>query len=385
MRRFPLRTLLLMLVALAAFARLYWVTHREAPPGETARRDAAGKATPATPPAPGPPVISPECRALERTLEGALRAPQDARAQEEARKKLDACPATPERACELGPALAVRSPLAAGEEAPLRGLLASLCERCPPATNPCVQGVAQSLLEGAVGPVPTAAVRAELRWSLEHAGKEGTVAACDSVVRLGLAPCAQSGVPVSNAVRALVSELSPACAKAGLLPDAVLRAAASQQGLQEAPKLVALVSASTVETKVIEPDQVTGAEPGRQAFDGDVNTGVVVSNAAPSKTWARDGALRASYTPGLKPLASMRIRANGPGSLRAIVRSPKGVGLKEPESDYSFVNPTVCHFRGTGQWEVCKPTVPLLDVDAVSVFPERAGVEVEELEITGAR
>jgi hypothetical protein len=331
-------------------------------------------------------VASPECRTLERALDGALRAPQDARALDEARKKLDACPALPERACELGPALAVRAPLdTTGEEPPLRGLLATMCERCPPATNACVQGVSQALLEGAVGPLPPAATRADLRWRLEHAGKDGTVAACTSVVRLGLAPAAQSATPVTAAVRTLVTELAPTCMKMGLLPEAVLRAAAAQQGLQEAPKLVALVSASTVETKAIEPDQVTGAEPGRQAFDGDVNTGVVVSNAAPAKTWARDGALRASYTPGLKHLTSMRIRATGPGTLRAIVRAPKGVGLEEPEEGSSFVNPTVCGFRGTGQWEVCKPAVPLLDVDAVSVFPERAGVEVKELEITGAR
>lgn len=383
MRRFPLRTLLLMVLALAAFARLYWVTHREAPPAtrpeELVRRDAAGKTPPATP------VPPPGCRTLDRALDGALRAPQDARALGEARQQLDACPALPPRACELGPALAARAPLTAGEDAPLRGLLASLCERCPPANNACAQGVAQALLEGAVGPVPDAARLAELQWSLAHAGKAGTAAACDSLVRLGLAPAAQSGAPVTDAVRTVLMELAPACAKAGLLPDAVLRAAAAQQGLQVAPKLVALVSPREVETKAIEPDKVTGAEPGRQAFDGDVNTGVKVSNAAPTKRWAADGALRASYTPELKHLVSLRIRATGPGSLRALVRTPAGVGLKEPDDGSSFVNPTLCHFRGTGQWEVCQPTVPLLDVEAVSVFPERADVEVKELEVTGAR
>jgi hypothetical protein len=388
-RRFPVRTLLLMLLALAAFGRLYWVTHRDASPGGQpdglARRDATGKTPPAASPTPGLPVGSPECRTLERALDGALRAPQDARAHAEARQTLDACPALPERACELGGALAVRAPLAAGESAPLRGLLATLCERCPPAANVCAQSVGQALLEGAVGRVPDAAALAELRWNLAHAGKEGTKAACDSLVRLGLAPAAQSDTPVSDAVRTLVTELAPACAEAGLLPDAVLRAAAAQQGLQAAPKLVALVTARTVETKAVEPDQVTGAKPDRQAFDKDVNTGVVVSNAAPGKRWAADGALRAGYAPELKHLASLRIRATGPGSLRAIVRTPSGVGLKDPEGGFFFVNPTVCHFRGTGQWEDCKPTVPLLDVDAVSVFPERAGVEVKELEVIGAR
>ncbi|MFP2911871.1 hypothetical protein ACLESD_43990, partial [Pyxidicoccus sp. 3LFB2] len=70
MRRFPLRTLLLMLVALAAFARLYWVTHRDASlgaqPAERARNDAAGK-SPAPTPA-DPLVPSAECRPLERAL-----------------------------------------------------------------------------------------------------------------------------------------------------------------------------------------------------------------------------------------------------------------------------------------------------------------------------
>lgn len=387
MRRFPLRTLLLMLLALAAFGRLYWVTHRDAPPGALPeeRHDAAGKAPPAVPPAPGLPVPSPECRTLERALDAALKAPQDARAHDQARQKLEACPALPERACELGVALSVRAPLAAGESAPLRGLLASLCERCPPTANACAQSVGQALLEGAVSPVPDAAALAELRWNVAHAGKAGTEAACNSLVRLGLAPAAQSDTPITDAVRTLVTELAPACAKAGHLPDAVLRAAAAQQGLQTAPKLVALVSAPTVETRAVEPDLVTGAEPRRQAFDGDVNTGVPVSNAAPDKRWAADGALRAGYAPTLKHLASVRIRATGPGTLRAIVRTPAGVGLKDPEGGFSFVNPTVCHFRGTGQWEVCKPTVPLLDVDAVSVFPERAGVELKELEIIGAR
>ncbi|MFP2911125.1 hypothetical protein ACLESD_40055, partial [Pyxidicoccus sp. 3LFB2] len=169
------------------------------------------------------------------------------------------------------------------------------------------------------------------------------------------------------------------------LPDAVLRAAAAHQGLEAAPKLVALVTAPNVETGPMDPDLVTGGDAQRQAFDEDVNTGVPVSNAAPGKRWAADGALRAGYAPTLKHLASIRIRATGPGELRAIVRTPEGVGLKDPEGGFSFVNPTVCRFRGTGQWEVCKPTVPLVDVDAVSVFPEHADVELKELEVLGAR
>ncbi len=385
MRRFPLRTLLLMLVALIAFGRLYWVTHQdapsEAPPGQRPRPNAPANAPQAAAPTPGLPVPSAECRTLQRALETALKTPEDPRAQAEARSRMDACPTPPERACELGTALSVRAPVAAGAASPLRGLLASLCERCPPAINACVQGVSQALLEGAVGRQPDLA---ELRWSLEHAGK-GTEAACASLVTLGLAPAAQSDLTLAPAVRAIVLELAPRCAKAKHLPDAVLRAAAAHQGLDAAPGLVALAAGPTVETSAIDPDLVTGTEPGRQAFDRDVNTGVPVGKAARGERWAADGALRAGYTPTLKQLEALRIRATGPGTLRAIVRAPKGAGLVDPEGGFTFVNPTVCRYRGTGQWEVCKPAVPLLDVDAVSVFPERADGAVQELEVIGAR
>ncbi|NPC84391.1 hypothetical protein HPC49_40040, partial [Pyxidicoccus fallax] len=314
-------------------------------------------------------------------LESALKAPDDARAVAGARKRLDACPEPPDRACELSPALAARAPLASGVDTPLRGVLATLCERCPSPFNACVQTVAQSLLEAALGRPPDLA---NVRWSLEHAGRS-TPDACGSLVRLGLAPAAQSDLTLAPAVGTLVVELAPVCAKAGHLPDPLVRAAAVHQGEKAAPALVALAAGPTVETAAVDPDLVTGAEPGRQAFDRDVNTGVRVSNASKPKRWAADGALRAGYTPTLKHVESLRIRATGPGTLRAIIRTPKGVGLQDPEGGFSFVNPTVCRYRGTGQWEVCKLPVPLLDVDAVSVFPERADGEVKELEIIGAR
>jgi hypothetical protein len=365
-----------MVVALLAFGRLYYVTHRDAA-SETPPGDRAGAPAPkATPTA----TVSPACRTLERALHDALRAPQDAAVQAKTRQQLDACPEPPPRACELGPALAVRAPLSAGEDAPLRGLLASLCERCPPAANSCAQAVSGSLLQAAVGGPPDLA---ELRWALAHAGK-GTEAACASLVRLGLAPAAQPTVTLSPGVRALVLELAPLCDKAGFLPAPVLRAAAVQLGSQ-APALVALAAGPTVESTPIEPDVESGPEARRQAFDGDVNTGVTLSNAAPGERWEADGAMRAGYTPTLKQLVSLQVRATGPGTLRAIIRTPRGVGLEDPEGGFFFVNPTVCRFQGTGQWEICKPAVPLTDVDAVSVFPERAGVELKELEIIGAR
>ncbi|WP_323378877.1 hypothetical protein [Pyxidicoccus xibeiensis] len=380
MRRFPLRTLLLMLVALIAFGRLWWVTHQDVTPGprpeERAPKTATGDASQAAPLVP-----SPECRPLERALDAALRAPQDARVQAEARQRMDACPQPPPRACELGTALSVRAPLAAGEDAPLRGLLASLCERCPATANHCAQSVAQALLEAAIGRQPDLA---DLRWNLRHAGS-AAAAACTSLVRLALVPAAQSDVPLEPAVRAILLELAPECGRGDHLPAAVVRAAAVQQGVKEAPMLVAIAAAPTVESGAVEPDLVTGAEPARQAFDRDVNTGVPVSNASPGKRWAADGALRAGYTPTLKQLTSLRIRAKGPGTLRAIVRTPEGAGMKDPERGFSFVNPTVCRYQGTGQWERCELPVPLLDVDAVSVFPERADGQVQELEVHGAR
>jgi hypothetical protein len=113
---------------------------------------------------------------------------------------------------------------------------------------------------------------------------------------------------------------------------------------------------------------------------------VTLSNAPPRAVrWDADGALRLEYTPALKQVPSFQVRATGPGTLRAIIRTPKGVGLDDRERGFFFVNPTVCRFRGTGEWEICKPVVPLLDVDAVSVFPERTNVEVKELEVIGAR
>ncbi|MFP2963781.1 hypothetical protein ACLEPN_40165 [Myxococcus sp. 1LA] len=374
MRRFPLRTVLLMLVALIAFGRLWCVTHPEEasnpPPGSLAR--AQGGTGPAS---------APECHTLERALGSALRAPQDTQALENARRELDACGQPPVRACALGVALDARSPLSEGEARPLRGLLATLCERCPPGANSCAQAVGQALLSAAVGP---AVDIASTKWNLEHAGP-GQAAACASLVQLGLAPAAQSGITVRPPVLALVGELAPGCSRGGHLDDALLRAAAVNL-VAPTPALVAVAAAPTPpETGPVKPDQIEGMEPGHQAFDRDENTGVAVGKAPRGERWEADGALRASYAPTLKQLVSVHIRATGPGTVRAIVRTPRGVGLKDPEKDFSFVNPTVCRFSGTGQWEQCHLQVPLRDVDAVSVFPERADTELKELEVNGAR
>ncbi|MCP3164233.1 hypothetical protein [Myxococcus qinghaiensis] len=379
MRRFPLRTLLLMLVALLAFTRLWCVTHQdeaaEAPPARP-----PAQATTAAPAAPSTPPPSPECRQVERALDAALRAPQEPTALAEARKRLDACVTPPPRACELGTALAARAPFSQGADTPLRGLLASLCEHCPPNVNACAQTVSRALLETAIG---QPANIPELQWSMDHAGP-ALPAACDTLARLGLAPAAQAEVNLPPTVRTLVDGLVSHCQGPELLPLSVLRAAAAQQGTQ-APALLTAASAKPVESAPVKPDQLLGAQPAFQAFDGDVVTGVDVSNATKGDRWSADGALRAGYAPTLKHLMGFRVRARGPGTLRAIVRTPKGVGLNDPEGGFSFVNPTVCRFRGTGEWESCHPAAPLVDVDAVSVFPESADGKLLELEILGAR
>ncbi|HYO65014.1 MAG TPA: hypothetical protein VEU33_02930, partial [Archangium sp.] len=172
MRRFPLRTLLLMTLALAAFIRLYFVTHRGGRQAE--------------PPPPAPASASDQaCRTLERALEGAVRAPGNPAAFARARQQLDACPALPVRACELGPALDARSQLETGTP-PLRELLESLCQRCQATANPCASHVTRAVL-GLMAGRPTDS--SNLRWYLEHAGP-GTPEACTEVSRALLAPAA---------------------------------------------------------------------------------------------------------------------------------------------------------------------------------------------------
>ncbi|GHG75754.1 hypothetical protein GCM10012319_24250 [Comamonas sp. KCTC 72670] len=378
MRRFPLRTLLLMLVALLAFGRLWCVTHQDEASGP--RPD--GQARAPAPSAPGAGMASvTECRTLERALEGALRTPQDAKVVAEARQQLEACAQPPPRACVLGAALDARSPLSHGEATPLRALQGTLCERCLTAANTCAQAVGQALLAAAVNPQADTALA---KWNLDHAGP-GTQAACVSLVQLGIAPAAQSGLGVRPPVLALVDTLAPRCAQEGHLDDTVLRAAAANL---EAPSaaLVAM-AAAPLDGKPgpIKPDHLEGTEPRHQAFDRDVKTGVPVGKALRSERWDADGALRAGYAPTLKQLGVVRVHATGPGTLRAIVRTPKGVGLRDPEKDFSFVNPTICRFQGTGDWEECQLQVALRDVDAVSVFPEREDVVLNELELIGAR
>ncbi|QSQ15975.1 hypothetical protein [Myxococcus landrumensis] len=375
MRRYPLRTLLLMLVALIAFGRLWCVTHQDekaaAPPSRAA----------APPAASAPAALSQDCRALEQALAAPLRAPDAPQAVAEARKRLEACPQAPARACELAPALAARAPFAQGADTPLRGLLGALCERCAGPVNGCAETVSRAMLEAAIGrPLNIQ----ELQWNLEHAGP-GTPAACDAVVRLGLSPAAQTEVDLPAGVLPLVEGLSPLCHRAGLLPPSVLAAAAIQQGAR-APALTALAQTTKpAGTSVVKPDQASGPQPALQAFDGDPETQVTVTHAPQQHRWAADGALRANYSPPLKTVASFRLKAQGAGTLRAIVRTPKGAGLKDPEAGTFFVNPTVCQYQGKGEWETCELAVPLTDVEAISVFPARADGKLHELEVRGAR
>ncbi|WP_338866689.1 hypothetical protein [Myxococcus stipitatus] len=380
MRRYPLRTLLLMLVALIAFGRLWCVTHQDETPGTPSALSRATAPLAA---------LSQDCRALEQALANSLRAPDATQAVADARKRLEACPQPPARACELGPALSARAPFSQGADTPLRGLLGALCEQCPATVNVCAATVSRAMLEAAIGrPLNIQ----ELQWNLEHAGP-GTPAACDSVVKLGLSPAAQAEITLPAGVLPLVEGLSPRCHQAGLLPPSVLAAAAVQQGAR-APALTALAqTAKPAGTWVVRPDQVSGPQlafqgfehPTLRAFDGNPESAVTVEHAPQQHRWSADGALRASYSPPLKTVVSLRLKAEGPGSLRAIVLTPKGVGLKDPEAGTSFVNPTACHYQGKGEWETCELAVPLSDVEAISVFPARDEGRLHELEVRGAR
>lgn len=383
MRRFPLRTVLLMAIALLAFLRLYYVTHTPSPPGSTPAPTAAqgGRVVDVTPPSPGRPsdAPSPACRTLAKSLEAAIRAPDNAKAVAEAGQQLEACPTMPARACELGAALDARAPLSAGAS-PLRGLLEGLCQRCASGDNPCAWVATRSLLVATAGRDPDLE---ELRWNLERAGP-GTASACDTFVRTALVSAAQAPVTLKPSQRAVLGVAAPPCAKAGALPAAVLHAAAVQQGAQ-APELAKLAATPPGTPGPLKPDQVTGAEAGRNAYDGSEKSGVDLGNAPTGRDWPTDGALRAQFAPPLKQLASLRVRASGPGTLRAIVRTPPGIGLEDAERGMSFVHPTACRFKGTGQWETCKLEVPLLEVDAVSVFPEQPKISLYEVEVLGAR
>ncbi|RKI31226.1 hypothetical protein D7Y27_38160 [Corallococcus sp. AB004] len=377
-RRFPLHTLLLMLVALLAFARLYYVSHQAPPAPAPGKAPGTKQPVQITPPDLGPAA----CRGLDAVLGDLLQSDggtggDAGTAWSDAHRQLGDCPTPPATACARGPALASRAPLTAKDDLP-RELLATLCERCAPADNPCGQAVTQALREAARRGNPPLQ---EASWSLEHAGP-ALGAACQELARQAVGPAAMTGAEVEPQLLALTEALAPTCVKTEQLPPALLNAAAVQQA-QRAPLLATLNTAGTVETKPIKPDQPTGPGDAFRALDRDELSGVKLPMAGAGT--GTDGALRLGYAPSLKYVASFQVRATGPGSLRAHVRAPDGVGHAEPGGKGFFVDPTVCRFHGTGRWEICKPAVPLLDVDAVSVLPERPGVELKELEIIGAR
>jgi hypothetical protein len=361
-RRFPLRTLLLMALALLAFIRLWYLTHAE-------RRDRPPPPAPAgaervidvAPPA----QVHPACRPLERALEGMVRAPEDAQAFALTRKLLEECPEPPARACALGAALDARSPMDAGTT-PLRELLEALCQRCPAAHNPCAERVTRAVMGLGAGRV---ADLAGLRWSLEHAGP-GKGPACAEVARSLLALAALATEEPTAGQREVLAALGPLCAEAGLLPRNVLHAAVVEG---EVPALASLASeAPAREPSLLTPDRVMGAAGGA----------LTVSKGP---RWEREGALSAVFEPPVRQLTSVRVKASGPGTVRAVVRTEGEVGLFDPDTGRSFVLPTACRFQGTGDWETCSLPVPLLDVEALGVFPGRQELTLNALEARGVR
>ncbi|HYH95681.1 hypothetical protein [Hyalangium sp.] len=389
-----------MALALIVFVRMWIVTHKpkepEAgttpPPSSGMQVDVASPSEAARAPSPA---ASQDCKTLERALDVVIRTPGDSAALAEAQRTVEACGEPPVRACELGMALDARAPLTQ-EASPARELLKALCQRCPAAVNTCAELVSRTLVGGLPG---RRLELAEVRWNLENAGP-GTAAACAVLVREALVPAAVTGGKVDPEHPALVTELAPLCAKGGHLPPLIVNAVLLQQGMK-AGNLAALAKGPVATTSPdggmpppdagvtpdrvgppMAPAQVTGAEAGRHAFDGNEKTGVDLGNGV-TERWEADGALRAQFEPPLKQLTVVRIKAKGPGSLRAIVRTPKDLGLKDPERGTFFVNPTVCQFKGTGQWEACTVLAPLLDVEALSVFPSEPKISLYELEARG--
>ncbi|MDY7228199.1 hypothetical protein [Hyalangium rubrum] len=368
MRRFPIRTLLLMALALIVFGRLWWTTHKdEKPEAGQPPAAASGMAVDVAP--------SPACNSLERALEAVVRKTEDPTVLAEARKKVEACARPPARACELGGALDVRMPLTEKPSAG-RELLGALCQRCPAEANTCAGVVTRALHGGLIGRQVSPE---ELRWNLENAGP-GTASACEALASTALAPAAVTGGDLKPTYPPLLSMLAPVCAKAGHLPTALVNAAVIQRGAQ-AGDLSGLVIAGPA---YIAPSEITGAENARQAFDGSDRKGVELSQASTPR-WEADGALRAQFKPPLKQLTALRISAKGAGTLRAIVRAPAGMGLRDDERGTSFVNPTVCQFQGTGQWELCTLPLPLLEVEALSIFPSDPKITVLEVDVQGTR
>jgi hypothetical protein len=370
-----------MALALLAFVRLYYLTHvngrqTESPtPEKTDER--VIDVTPRGTEAGSTPGVQ-ACRTLDRTLEGAVRAPTDPAALASARQQLDACPQPPARACELGAALEARSPLDSGPT-PLRELLEALCQRCPAGINPCASLVTRSVL-GLNAGIP--AQPATLRWHLEHAGP-GTPAACAEVTRSLLAPAAVARDMLTAAQKELLGQLAPTCSRAGQFPTNVLHAAVVQGGV---PALAQLVQANPPgESAALKPTRTVGAPGGEKAFDEQEATDVDLTATPKASRWEKDGALSAVFDPPVRLLTALRVRASGAGTLRAVIRTEGDLGLSDPDTNTRFVLPVACRFRGTGQWETCALPTPLLDVEALSVFPDKGKLTLNEVETRGKR
>ncbi|MBF5044147.1 hypothetical protein FGE12_17240 [Aggregicoccus sp. 17bor-14] len=383
-----------MLAALVVFGRLWCVAHSpDTSPAET-RRSPPSSGSAASPPGEMPPppgrsadagpATATACRTADQALEAALKAPQDAAALAQARSVVQTCPTLSPRACELGPALDAREPLHAGAEpGPLRDVLATLCERCPAEGHPCA-GLFLKGLQQLEDSDPAAT-----RWNLEHAGAASRVA-CEALARDLVVPAASASEKPSDAARRAFGTLVPVCLRHDVIPPALLHAAVLNRRLTPGaapPKEDlferALASGAPPALTKIVPDQVKGAEAGAHAFDGKERSGVDLGNGHFGR-WEADGALRAQFTKPLQWLGAVRVRASGPGTLRAIVRL-SDVGLEDPERKTRFVNPTVCRFQGNGSWEECRLPLPLSNVEAVSVFPERERITLNEVEILGVR
>ncbi|MET0405844.1 MAG: hypothetical protein ABW123_25715 [Cystobacter sp.] len=375
MRRFPVRTLLLMTLALLAFARLYFVTHPARTP-----ESVGGTPRGVTPPVQAiPPSVAPACPALEKALERVLREPGDASVLGTAREQLDACPALPVRVCELGPALDARFPSNA-DMAPPRELLERLCQRCPEGANPCARAVIRSVMNlPLTGQLPSEVPL----WYLEHVGP-GSKEACAEVVRSLLVPGLTGQQAVAAEQKRWMEQLVPVCAGAGQVSSPVLRALVAQGDVPALTSLVQTTMPVSGET-VLKPDQMKGPPDAARAFDGDASTTVSLPVEDQTPAGLKNGALSAVFEPPLQALTALQVRARGPGTLHAVVRVEGGIGLQDAATGANFIRPRVCRFKGTGQWEPCALPVALLNVEAISVHPDKGPLTLSDVEIRGTR
>lgn len=132
MRRFPRRTILVMVLFLVVFWRLWEVTHREPrEPEERAPRAALPPGAVQVAPSGGGAVGVDACQVLEEALGAAIASPGNERLERRIPLQLVRCGKPTPRACEQAGALRAGGSSLGVEISQL------VCARCPPGTPTC--------------------------------------------------------------------------------------------------------------------------------------------------------------------------------------------------------------------------------------------------------